>query len=84
MTPTQVLEQYKTQAEIARVLGCRQSSVAEMFEKGQVPEGRQYQLQIATRGKLKADLPADRRQVNKARRQQAAKHLMEHGAAVAP
>lgn len=61
MTPEQVLTFYETQAEIARVLGCKQPSIAEWFEKGEVPDGRQYQLEIASKGKLKADKPANRK-----------------------
>lgn len=61
MTPAQVLEHYGTQAEIARVLGCKQPSIAEWFEKGEVPDGRQYQLEIASDGALKADKPANRK-----------------------
>jgi predicted XRE-type DNA-binding protein len=60
MTPQEVLAHFGSQAEIARVLGCKQPSVAEWFEKGEVPEGRQYQLQIATDGVLQADKPANR------------------------
>lgn len=60
MTPQQVLDHYGSQAEIARVLGCRQSSVFEWFDKGEVPDGRQYQIEIATGGVLKADKPANR------------------------
>jgi hypothetical protein len=66
MTPQQVLDYYGTQAEIARVLGCKQPSVAEWFDKNEVPEGRQYQLEIASGGKLKADKPADRNDAAKA------------------
>lgn len=54
------MDHFGTQAEIARVLGCKQPSVAEWFDKGEVPEGRQYQLELATAGKLKADKPANR------------------------
>lgn len=61
MTPQEVLTHFGTQAEIARVLGCKQPSIAEWFDKGEVPEGRQYQLEIATKGKLVADKPANRR-----------------------
>lgn len=60
MTPQQVLDHYGSQSEIARVLGCRQSSVFEWFEKGEVPDGRQYQIELATGGTLKADKPANR------------------------
>ena len=41
---------------MARALGVDRASVAEWREK--IPEGRQYQIQIATGGKLKADKPA--------------------------
>lgn len=62
MTPQEVLAHFKTQAEIARVLSCKQPSIAEWFEEGgKVPDGRQYQLEIASEGVLKADKPADRR-----------------------
>lgn len=61
MTPQEVLSHFGTQAEIARVLGCKQPSVAEWFLPGaKVPEGRQYQLELATGGTLKADKPANR------------------------
>lgn len=60
MTPQDVLDYFKTQTEIARVAGCNQSSVAEWFSEGKVPEGRQYQLELATNGALKADKPANR------------------------
>lgn len=60
MTPQDLLNHYHTQAEIARVAGCNQPSVAEWFSDGKVPEGRQYQFELATNGKLKADKPANR------------------------
>jgi hypothetical protein len=63
MTPQQVLDHFGTQAEIARVLGCKQPSIAEWFEKGEVPEGRQYQLEIATDGALVAEKPANRKEL---------------------
>lgn len=62
MTPQEVLNHFGTQAEIARVLGCGQPSVAEWFEKGKVPEGRQYQLELATAGTLVAEKPANRKE----------------------
>jgi hypothetical protein len=64
MTPQQVLDHFGTQAEIARVLGCKQPSVAEWFDKDEVPEGRQYQLELATAGALKAAKPANRNPVD--------------------
>lgn len=51
---------WPTQAEISRVLGVKPPSVAEWFENGAVPEGRQYQVEIASGGALKADKPAIR------------------------
>lgn len=69
MTPQEVLSHYGTQAEIARVLGCTQPSIAEWFEKGRVPEGRQYQLEIASGGTLKAAKPANRIDDESAKRQ---------------
>jgi len=61
MTPQEVLSFFGSQSEIARVLGCTQPSVFEWFEKDAIPEGRQYQLEIASRGRLKADKPANRK-----------------------
>ena len=60
MTPNDLLTIWPTQAEIARVLGVKPPSVAEWFENGAIPEGRQYQAQIASGGKLQADKPAMR------------------------
>lgn len=66
MTPEEAREFFGTQANIARVLGIGSPSVCEWFEKGFIPEVRQYQLQIASRGKLKANLPADRTRLKSA------------------
>jgi len=60
MTPNDLLTEWRTKAEIARVLGVEPPSVSEWFEKGEVPEGRQYQIQLASGGRLKADKPAVR------------------------
>ena len=60
MTPAQVLRHFGTQAEIARVLGVKPPSVSEWFDDGIIPEGRQYQLQLASDGALTADMPANR------------------------
>ena len=61
MTPEDLLQHYGTQSEIARALGCSQSSVFEWFESGRIPDGRQYQIELATSGMLRASRPADRR-----------------------
>ncbi|WP_082525000.1 Cro/CI family transcriptional regulator [Pseudorhodoferax sp. Leaf274] len=60
MKPSALLAYFGSQAAIARTLGCSQPSVNEWFEKDSVPEGRQYQAQLATNGELVADRPADR------------------------
>lgn len=62
MTPAQTLQHFGSQTVIAAVLGCKRPSVCEWVAAGRVPEGRQYQLELATCGALKADLPADRRE----------------------
>ena len=65
MKKHQVIEAFGTQAEAARALGCYPSTIHEWDE---VPDGRQYQIEIATRGRLKADLPADRRALLKVKK----------------
>lgn len=65
MTPQEALDHFKTQSEIAHVLECSPAAVTEWFKEQKIPDGRQYQLQLATKGVLKADLPADRRKGRK-------------------
>lgn len=60
MSPKQALKFFGTQATIARVLGVKAPSVSEWFDLGYLPEGRQYQLELASAGALRADLPANR------------------------
>lgn len=67
MTPSDLLKHYGSQTAIARALGCTQPSVNEWFEKDAVPEGRQYQAELATNGKLKAAKPANRDAAKKRR-----------------
>jgi DNA-binding transcriptional regulator YdaS (Cro superfamily) len=61
MTPAEALAYFGRQVEIARVLGVKPPSVSEWFDAGCIPEGRQYQLELATNGELKADAPANRK-----------------------
>lgn len=61
MTPTQALDFFGSKAEIARVLGISPPSVIEWFDKGEIPDGRQYQIELATDGALRADQPANRK-----------------------
>ena len=63
MTPKDLLRYYGTKAEIARVSGVERASITEWFAKGEVPEVRQYQFELATNGKLRSSRPADRRPI---------------------
>lgn len=64
MTAQELLEYFGSKTAIARALGCSPASVAEWFDPEiGVPEGRQYQAQIATMGMLRADTPALRQKV---------------------
>lgn len=63
MKPNDLLSHFGTKAEIARVAGCRLQSVVDWFDRDEVPAGRQYQFELSTRGRLKADFPADHRKV---------------------
>lgn len=60
MTPQELVVHFNTQVGAARALGCAQSTVAEWCAEGAIPEGRQYQIELATNGKLVADKPARR------------------------
>ncbi len=58
MNAKQVVEFFGTQVKAAQALGIAQSSIAEWVSSGDVPMVRQYQIEIATEGQLRADLPA--------------------------
>ena len=58
MTPHDLLAFFGSLTGVARALGCKPQTVHEWVESGKVPEGRQYQAQIATHDQLKADKPA--------------------------
>lgn len=64
MTPQQVIEHFGSQTKTARALGLAQSTVAGWIVDGEVPEARQYQIEMATRGLLRADRPALREPVD--------------------
>ncbi len=57
MTPDQVKQHFKvqTQTALAETLGKPISTVAEWFQRGKVPRVVQYELEIRTKGKLKAE-----------------------------
>lgn len=56
MTPADLLARWKTQLAVAVALGVSQAAVAQWVQAGKVPMRRQFQVQILTRGKLRADV----------------------------
>jgi hypothetical protein len=56
MTYTDIVRYYGTASEASRKLGLTRAAVSVWRRRG-VPYGRQAQIQLATRGKLKASLP---------------------------
>ena len=55
MTPQQAIDFYGSQAELARAVGIAQPSVWEWVNSGRIPQLRQCQLELLTKGNLKAD-----------------------------
>lgn len=58
MTPKQAINFFHGASRLARALGVSPQSVSDWDDAGVMPEGRQYQCELATGGRLKADLPA--------------------------
>jgi hypothetical protein len=60
MTPDQVKQHFKvqTQTALAERLQKPVSTVAEWFQKGRIPRAVQFELELDTRGKLKAERAA--------------------------
>ena len=59
MKPAEVLPLFRhSQSSLARALGCAPQRVCEWVDKGFIPEGRQYQIELITKGRVKAELPA--------------------------
>lgn len=58
MTPQDLINFFGSMSAVARALGCKPQTVSEWVAAGKVPEGRQYQAEIATTGKLCAEKPA--------------------------
>lgn len=56
MTYAEAVSFFKTPAQLARAMGVSTPSVMEW--KSGIPETRQYQVELATGGVLKADKPA--------------------------
>jgi DNA-binding transcriptional regulator YdaS (Cro superfamily) len=66
MTLEDLQKHYGTQVSIAQALGIAQSSVSGWFQSGRIPDGRQYQIELATEGALRADKPALRQAIDAA------------------
>lgn len=58
MTFDQALSHFGTIPDMALALGVKSPSVYEWKRDGVIPKNRQYQIELATKGKLKADVPA--------------------------
>lgn len=58
MKPQEAIHYFKTQTRLAVALGMSQSAVAEWVSIGYIPLTRQYQIELATNGALRADKPA--------------------------
>jgi len=55
MTITEVLDHFDGISKTARALGISYQAVRQWVDKGDIPEGRQWQIQALTDGKLKAE-----------------------------
>ena len=60
MNPKQLVDHFGTQVAAAKALGVKQPSIAQWMSDGEIPIIRQYQIEMATNGALRADLPANR------------------------
>lgn len=58
MTPNQVIEHFDGIPKAAKALGITYQAIQQWILKGEVPEGRQYQIELLTNGQLKADRSA--------------------------
>lgn len=55
MNIEQAIEHFGSQSALARALGIEPPSVAEWKTNGRIPQLRQFQIELVTGGKLKAD-----------------------------
>jgi DNA-binding transcriptional regulator YdaS (Cro superfamily) len=58
MTPEQAIHHFGSKAKLASVLGTSLPTIYDWIAAGEIPEGRQYQIELASGGVLKADKPA--------------------------
>ncbi|MGH7605439.1 MAG: Cro/CI family transcriptional regulator [Gemmatimonadaceae bacterium] len=57
MDPQTLIDHFGGVTATARALGVKPPSVSEWSAAGKVPLGRQFQAQVLTKGKLRADTP---------------------------
>jgi hypothetical protein len=55
MTPNDLRQHFGFQVAISRAVGISEQAVSRWFRRDRVPLGRQYEIQILTGGKLRAD-----------------------------
>lgn len=58
MSPKQVIEHFGGIPKTAAALGLKAPTIYDWIEASEVPEARQYQIEMATNGALRADKPA--------------------------
>ena len=55
MSPQEAIQHFGSQSALAGALGLTQPTVSGWKNEGRIPYTRQFQLQVLTGGKLKAD-----------------------------
>ena len=65
MKAQSVIEFFGSISETAKALGISAPAVFKWKTSGEVPEDRQYQIELATKGKLRAEKPALRSEKRK-------------------
>lgn len=58
MSPKQVIEHFGGIPKAAAALGLKAPTIYDWIDTGEVPEARQYQIEMASDGALRADKPA--------------------------
>ncbi len=58
MTPDQAIQHFGSISKLARALGLANPTIYDWLNAGAIPEPRQYQIELATCGRLQADKPA--------------------------
>ncbi|MBU0536868.1 MAG: Cro/Cl family transcriptional regulator [Gammaproteobacteria bacterium] len=59
MTPKQLIEHFGSRANAASNLGVTYEAVRQWDEAGEIPKTRQYQIEVVTKGQLKAGSSSD-------------------------